>query len=319
MSERVGEAAGDVERGVQAGQLGDEGLMIAGAPIFADPVWQMSLGERAAVEGLLSQLRPALAIEIGSAQGACLGRIACHSQAAHSFDLVAPSLPMPENVTLHTGDSHELLPRFLETLAADGRNVDFVIVDGDHSAEGVRQDLEQLLDSAAVGRAVIVFHDVANERVRSGIEAVRFESWPKVAHVNIDWISGQLFAEPALRDELWGGLGLVVVDDTRDADSGGSVYEQRYHPAGPLLATARDVMAGVDQASRALAAAGERAASLEAEVASREAELDRLSQRIGGADRALANIKGSASWRLTSPLRAAKRSAATLAARRGRS
>ena len=88
--------------------------------IFEDPVWQMSLGERAAVEGVLAQLRPALAIEIGSAEGACLRRIAAHAGEAHSFDLQPPSLEMPGNVTLHTGDSHELLPPFLAELAEQG-------------------------------------------------------------------------------------------------------------------------------------------------------------------------------------------------------
>ena len=58
---------------------------------------------------------------------------------------------MPDNVTLHTGDSHELLPPFLAELAEQGRNVDFVIVDGDHSSEGVRRDLEDLLNSTRGG------------------------------------------------------------------------------------------------------------------------------------------------------------------------
>ena len=70
----------------------------------------MSLGERAAVEGVLVQLKPSLAIEIGSMEGACLRHIAAHAQEAHSFDLRPPTLELPGNVTLHTGDSHELLP-----------------------------------------------------------------------------------------------------------------------------------------------------------------------------------------------------------------
>jgi hypothetical protein len=210
--------------------------------IFEDHIWQMSLGERAAVEGMLTQLRPALAIEIGSAEGACLGRIAGHAEEVHTFDVVPPSLPVPPNVTLHTGDSHALLPRVLAVFAAQSRNVDFVIVDGDHSPEGVRQDIEDLLDSTAVAGSIILIHDTANERVRQGVEAVRFAAWPKVAHVELDWIPGQLFAESELRNELWYGLGLVIVDATRLAYLNGSVYEQRYHPAGALLARARDLV-----------------------------------------------------------------------------
>jgi hypothetical protein len=40
------------------------------------PDWQMRIGERAAVEGLLAQVVPRLAIEIGTAAGGSLDRIA---------------------------------------------------------------------------------------------------------------------------------------------------------------------------------------------------------------------------------------------------
>ena len=46
------------------------------AGLLAPDPWQMTLGERAALEGLLARLRPALAVEIGTAEGGstrCLG------------------------------------------------------------------------------------------------------------------------------------------------------------------------------------------------------------------------------------------------------
>ena len=209
--------------------------------LFEDPVWQMAWGERAALEGLLSQLQPRLAIEIGSAEGACLRRIAAHSAEVHSFDLVAPSLEQPDHVTLHTGDSHQLLPELLERLATDGRNVDFVMVDGDHSPDGVRRDLEDLLNSRAIAQTAIVIHDTANERVRQGVDAVHYAAWPKVSFVDLDWVPGRLFTEPKLRDELWYGLGLVLVDASAPTTAAGHVYQQRYAPSAPLLAEARNL------------------------------------------------------------------------------
>ncbi len=290
--------------------------------IFEDTVWQMSLGERAAVEGVLSQLRPSLAIEIGSAEGACLRRIAAHAAEVHSFDLQPLSLEAPTNVTLHTGDSHELLPAFLGELAEQGRNVDFVIVDGDHTPEGVRQDLEDLLDSPAVRRTVILIHDTASEHVRQGVGGVRFATWPKVFHAELDWVPGQLFADPALRNELWYGLGLVLVDASRLACGEGPVYEQRYHPAGALLAEIRELVRARELAPEAPDRSPElrafdlrkRLVRLEAELASvrtHEGELlgevTRLRERVARADRALEDIKTSASWKATEPLRTAKR------------
>lgn len=320
--------------------------------IFEDTIWQMSLGERAAIEGVLAELKPRVAIEIGSMEGACLRRIAAHAEEVHSFDLQPPTLEVPANVTLHTGSSHELLPQLLSALEDRERNVEFVVVDGDHSAAGVRQDVEDLLNSRAVAKSVILIHDTANEIVRQGLDAVRYAAWPKVAHVELDWIPGRLFAQPALRNELWFGLGLVIVDAGQLAYGHGPIHEQRYAPAAPLLAQVRDLVLARERvptaaqagngdvaAARAriavleaelgatlalrdrselleaeLTAARRRLAALEAEVtgvreraATLEAEANVLRLRYDGSERALANIKDSASWRMTEPLRSAKR------------
>ncbi len=289
--------------------------------IFEDPVWQMSLGERAAVEGVLTQLRPRLAVEIGSMEGACLRRIAAQGGEVHSFDLNPPTLQQPDNVVMHTGDSHRLLPQFLTELAEQGRNVDLAIVDGDHTSEGVRQDIEDLLNSTAVARTTILIHDTANEQVRRGLDSVRFAAWPKVVHVELDWIPGQLFAETALRNELWFGLGLVLVDVSRPAYLNGSVYERRYHPAGPLLADVRRLVLAREQVPEAGMPTEEAIRELREKVIDlnrqlldalrrereMDAELGPLRERERRAQKALRDITGSASWRMTEPLRTAKR------------
>ncbi|MGH2848009.1 MAG: class I SAM-dependent methyltransferase [Thermoleophilaceae bacterium] len=256
--------------------------------------WQMSFGERAALEGVLSQLKPRLAIEIGTAEGGSLERVAAHSEEVHSFDLVPPAdtaraLP---NVVFHTGNSHELLPRLLGELAEQGSNVDFVLVDGDHSAEGVRRDLVDLLDSPAVGRTLIVMHDTLNEVVRAGLEQVDYPGYPKVAHVDLDFVAGYMFREPSLEHELWGGLGLVIVDSARPAYFSGSVWQQRYYEAFSLIREARDCVVARESGA---AAAAER---------DRDALRQELEQTRGWLDA----IQASGSWRLTAPLRRAKRS-----------
>jgi hypothetical protein len=204
----------------------------------------MSFGERAALEGVLSQFKPDLAIELGTAQGGSLARIAAHSREVHTFDLI--DVPFERSsfphVTFHTGDSHALLPELLASLSDEGRKVDFVLVDGDHSAEGVKQDLEDLLASPAIGKTIILLHDTANEVVRSGIELVPLEAYPKVAYVELDLLAGYMFREPGLLHELWGGLGLVVVDGARFAYFAPGVRQRRYYEAGPLLSIARDVV-----------------------------------------------------------------------------
>ena len=148
-----------------------------------------------------------------------------------------------------------------------------------------------------------------------------FAAWPKVEHVELDWVPGQLFAEPSLRNELWYGLGLVVVQAGRLA-YGGEVYERRYHSLGPLLAEVRARV--LERESGMPGAATEHdiailrgwITDLRSELAAawlREAEAQRRLSDINAhyerAQRALENITQSASWRMTEPLRVAKRRA----------
>ena len=89
-------------------------------------------------------------------------------------------------------------------------NVDFALVDGDHSARGARRDLEDLLGSSAVERTVILLHDTLNERVRAAWEAVDFDAYEKVRYVDLDFVPGRIRNRGPLKDQLWGGLALVV-------------------------------------------------------------------------------------------------------------
>ncbi len=292
--------------------------------LFDDQVWQMTYGERAAIEGLLSALKPALAIEIGTAEGASVRRIAAHAAEVHSFDLLRPSLELPAHVHLHTGDSHALLPELLEALAADGRNVDFVLVDGDHSSEGVRADVTALLASPAIAETVIVAHDTANDRVRAGLDAVPYGAYPKVVHVDMDFVPGHL-GRDRFPGELWCGLGLIVVGADRSAYGTEPAEKGWHHHGGDLLSTARDVLGGrppddgprghdprarqLSDAYRHIDVLEARVAELGAGSAQREAQ---LAAQVEHHRALVSDLMTSVSWRVTAPLRGAKRAAGWL-------
>lgn len=272
--------------------------------IFESSPWQMSFGERAALEAVLTQLKPKLSIEIGTAEGGSLARIAAHSNEVHSFDLVEaqPAARELENVTFHTGDNHVLLPELLKQLEAEGRNVDFALVDGDHSSEGVKRDMEDLLDSPAVGNTTIIMHDSANEVVRAGLEAVDYASYEKAKYVDLDFFAGYVFRRPDILDELWGGLALVVVDA---ASSASYTRQAAYFEAGELLRIARDlkVATGEDEPEvirsivhAAFSGDADGASGALGGVKELRSEVDDLHAQLAG-------IRGSRSWRMTSPLR----------------
>jgi hypothetical protein len=179
-------------------------------PLLAADDWQMSFGERAALEGILCQLRPRLAVEIGTAAGGSLRRLARHSQLVHSFDLEAPAADIAQapNVRLHTGDSHSLLPAWLDGLT---RPIDFALIDGDHTPLGVHADLAALLDSGRCEQTVILLHDTAQPMTRSGIEGAL--TGRHGLHIELDFLPGYVFTRGVFAGERWGGLGLVVTGE----------------------------------------------------------------------------------------------------------
>jgi hypothetical protein len=246
--------------------------------LFAETGWQMTFGERAALEGLLVLLKPQLAIEIGTLNGGSLRRIAAHSEEVHAFDFDAhPDLRAQiPNAVFHVGDSHELLPLVLADLTAQGRTVDFALVDGDASAVGVQADLQALLGSPAVCQTVILVHDSLNEGKRAAIESIS-----GVSYIDLDFVPGHVFADED--QQQWLGFALVLVGDFRLAD---------------------DLPMGVPRWDHA-------------ELA-RRARLSDTTQRWGGdvilklersnqeLRESLEKMERSASWRLTAPLRALK-------------
>ncbi len=241
----LGELAADGAAALREGDQVEAGrgpMTLLSTPVMAAAEWQMHYGERFALEGILATLKPELAIEIGRAEGGSLRRIAAHSGQVHSFDLVAEGEDLRrdlDNVVFHTGDSAAQVPETLKELAAAGRHVDFALVDGDHSAEGVRRDALALLESDACRNTVIVFHDAANDDVRAGLESVRFEEHPKVGLSMLDFVPGFLVEKGVYAMHIWNGLGVVVLDDGRTEPP---ITEPWRFDAAALQRRVRDLM-----------------------------------------------------------------------------
>jgi hypothetical protein len=248
--------------------------------LLSDDRGQMSFGERAALEGLLAQLRPALALEVGTYDGGSLRRIAAHSARVHTVDLhdVVSDRSHFTNVEFHIGDARGVVPRLLDEFHRAGEQVDFVLIDGDHSAEGVRTDLEHVVDAPAARRTLIVLHDTMNAETRSGIEQVDLATRPHVVYAELDFVPGYEFRGGHFDGQVWGGLGLIVTGERRADAYAGSPHQWRY----------------------AVPFAERRARDHErAELEALRADLDR--HRDG-----LERMRASVSWRITRPLRAAK-------------
>jgi hypothetical protein len=144
----------------------------------------------------------------------------CDRVWALDFDPEVPTrFPIPSNVDLRIGDAAEVLASLLDELDAAAVALNFVLIDADHSAAGVRRDIEAVIHRPAPPREpmFIVMHDSGNAECRRGITSADWDSCPYVQHVELDFVPGQII-EHAIRDdrsEVWGGLALAYLSPQR--------------------------------------------------------------------------------------------------------
>jgi glycosyltransferase involved in cell wall biosynthesis len=177
--------------------------------------WQMTDSERLALTGLLVRHRPRLAIEIGTYKGGSLSLISQFAQSVISID-IDPDIPKKfgqfKNVRFLTGYSQELLPTLLAELRSAGKAVDLILIDGDHSAAGVKRDIEIVLGSPPLAPQFILMHDGFNPECRRGMLEADWASSPHVRWVDTDFIPGRVIEHGgAGSGEMWGGLGAAFL------------------------------------------------------------------------------------------------------------
>lgn len=181
--------------------------------------WMMSQAERFTLVGLLTRQRPAVAIEIGTHFGGSLQVLNSLCGRVHSIDFdpavrarLAPKFP---KVQFHCGPSAGLIPEVLRKIEADGAELGFVLVDGDHTAKGVRADLNALLQYRPRRGAIhILMHDSFNPDCRAGISGADWAACPYVHSLDLDFVPGS-FHETAhdsvFSRSMWGGFALAVL------------------------------------------------------------------------------------------------------------
>jgi hypothetical protein len=144
------------------------------------------------------------------------------------------------NVSFLTGRSREILPPLLNALEAAALSPEFVLIDGDHSREGVQTDIECLLDFVPRRTCVILLHDSINPGCRSGMLAARWARSPYVHYVDLDFVPGRMIENGGSSSgECWGGLGMALLFPTprqSPLSIGGSAQRMVdfLHKGGPL-------------------------------------------------------------------------------------
>ena len=179
--------------------------------------WQMMESERIALTGVLARVRPRGALEVGVYYGGSLSLTAQYSERILAIDVdaaVRERFSKPDNVELLIGDSQEMIPRALARFDELKLPLEYVLIDADHSAEGVRRDLNLVLRYRPRKPMVILAHDSGNAECRRGILSANWNENPHVHFVQCDFVPGQIIEHSVRnsRGEVWGGLMLAYLD-----------------------------------------------------------------------------------------------------------
>jgi cephalosporin hydroxylase len=180
------------------------------------PVWLMEHGERAALSMLVNLIKPNVVIEIGTRFG---GSAFLFSQTANKLicididDAVRERTSGIPNIEVIIGNSTDVIPRVLSDLRNSGSDFDLALIDGDHTSDGVKADIEAFISDRPTRPCWLIMHDTFNPVVRAGIRSVNWDR-PWVAQVEIDFVPGNVMHDRHVRNQLWGGIGIVELQPT---------------------------------------------------------------------------------------------------------
>lgn len=176
--------------------------------------WSMSKAEQSVLIQLLQHIKPKVSIEIGTYNGGSLQALSAYSEKVYAVDL------MPEyrderctafnNVEYLIGDSKTIVPELVDKLNNSYDIVEFVLIDGDHSAQGVLDDITNILKLVPSQQILIILHDSFNPNCRTGIKSFDYNSNQFVHAVELDYVTG-LYNHDGLDREMWGGFAAIFM------------------------------------------------------------------------------------------------------------
>lgn len=106
----------------------------------------------------------------------------------------------PQTIHLIRGDSHSPETREKVTKLLDGRTIEFLFIDGDHTYDGVKRDFQLYSQMVEPGRFV-AFHDVAEHPSATGCEVSKFWNEVKRQYPSQEFIERE--------DQGWAGIGVL--------------------------------------------------------------------------------------------------------------
>jgi len=183
--------------------------------IFEYPLyWEMTNNEKIVLVNLLEDIKPSVSIEIGCKKGGSLQVISKYSKEVFSLDIDSGVKELQKdfpNVDFVIGDSKETLPKLLKKLSEEDKFPDFILIDGEHSTEGVRSDINIILESKIKKPLTIIMHDSFNPNCRRGMLTANYAGNKNLHFVDIDFLHGTYSVSKEVNGEMWGGFGMIFL------------------------------------------------------------------------------------------------------------
>jgi len=184
--------------------------------------WSMTRNERYCLTKLLEKIKPKVAIEIGIYNGGSLQVLSENAEKVYAIDIDINTKKRLgdrfKNVEFLIGDSKVLIPELLEELQKKEESIEFALIDGDHSAFGVKSDIENLIKYVPSTSMNIILHDSFNPFCRKGMKSVNYSANKHIHYVELDYVTG-VFEPDGLKNQLWGGFAhIVLLKDFRNGE-----------------------------------------------------------------------------------------------------
>ncbi|MBL8813840.1 MAG: class I SAM-dependent methyltransferase [Planctomycetaceae bacterium] len=181
--------------------------------------WLMTRWEKYALQSLLMYLKPKISLEIGTFRGGSLQMLSRFSSHVVSVDILdEPRQKLSglfKNVEFRVGDSTVLVPRLISELQTLPDALGFVLIDGDHTTEGVRRDIENVLRYRPKETLYIIMHDSFHPPCRAGMLSAKWADCPFVHYVEVDFVPGVYFQNgfgTIQAGSMYGGFALAKLE-----------------------------------------------------------------------------------------------------------
>ncbi len=167
----------------------------------------------------IKELKPKVIVEIGTANG---GTLFFYTHIADPEKIISVDLPSgsfgggypfwkapffrslgkKHTIKLVRADSHREETILKVKKLLKGNRIDFLLIDGDHTYEGVKKDFQMYSPLVRKG-GVVVFHDIAQHDPKVGCEVDKFWNEIKQSHAHAEMVEEQ--------NQGWAGVGVLYV------------------------------------------------------------------------------------------------------------